>query len=315
MRTLILLSVCLSITVSAFSQNLVAYYPFNGNNNDESGNNINPTYTGAGVTLTTDRFGYNNKAYFFDGTPGPNYSISGSYMRMPADNLPTGNRTVSLWFFTNDVNNMPGLLGYGGNGSCGTTYLMGINLSGAGQFHVQGHCGNNTAAYAYVSAPINNWYQWVLTINGSTQKIYVNGILKSTDNTFSGSTATTGVDFALGAITHTNGLSPYTDANVGFFHGKLDDVRIYDNAMSDAQVFQLYKTESTGMTAYYPFNGNANDESGNGINPVYNGATLTTDRFGNTNSAYYFNGTNAVISNYRQIIFRQQTVLYLLAQC
>ena len=44
------------------------------------------------------------------------------------------------------------------------------------------------------------------------------------------------------------------------------------------------------LVAYYPFNGNANDESGNGYNGIVYGANLTTDRFGNTNSAYIFNG-------------------------
>ena len=41
-----------------------------------------------------------------------------------------------------------------------------------------------------------------------------------------------------------------------------------------------------GLVAYYPFCGNANDISGNGNNGIVNGATLTTDRFGNSNSAY-----------------------------
>jgi len=45
-----------------------------------------------------------------------------------------------------------------------------------------------------------------------------------------------------------------------------------------------------GLVAYYPFNGNANDESGNGNNGTVYGATLTTDRFGNTNKAYSFDG-------------------------
>ncbi len=52
-----------------------------------------------------------------------------------------------------------------------------------------------------------------------------------------------------------------------------------------------------GLMAHYPFNGNANDASGNGNNPFFNNATLTTDRFGNTGAAYHFNGTN----NYMQI--------------
>jgi hypothetical protein len=50
-------------------------------------------------------------------------------------------------------------------------------------------------------------------------------------------------------------------------------------------------TLTNGLVAYYPFNGNANDESGNGNNGVVNGATLTTDRFGNVNSAFDFNGS------------------------
>jgi hypothetical protein len=45
-----------------------------------------------------------------------------------------------------------------------------------------------------------------------------------------------------------------------------------------------------GLQAYYPFNGNANDESGNNNNPVFNNATITSDRFGNPNSAWHFNG-------------------------
>jgi hypothetical protein len=46
---------------------------------------------------------------------------------------------------------------------------------------------------------------------------------------------------------------------------------------------------------WWPFNGNANDESGNGNNGTVNGATLTSDRFGNTNSAYSFDGIDDYI--------------------
>jgi hypothetical protein len=52
---------------------------------------------------------------------------------------------------------------------------------------------------------------------------------------------------------------------------------------------------NVGLVAYYPFNGNANDESGNGNNGTVFGATLTKDRFGNPNSAYSFNGINNYI--------------------
>jgi hypothetical protein len=52
-----------------------------------------------------------------------------------------------------------------------------------------------------------------------------------------------------------------------------------------------------GLQAYYPFNGDARDASGNGNDPVFNNATLTADRFGKPNSAYHFNGIN----NYMRI--------------
>jgi len=51
------------------------------------------------------------------------------------------------------------------------------------------------------------------------------------------------------------------------------------------------------LVAYYPFNGNAIDESGNGNNGAVYGAMLVEDRFGNENSAYWFNG----ISDYIEI--------------
>jgi hypothetical protein len=49
---------------------------------------------------------------------------------------------------------------------------------------------------------------------------------------------------------------------------------------------------TNGLVGWWPFNGNANDLSGNGNNGVVNGATLTTDRFGYANKAYDFNSNN-----------------------
>ena len=52
---------------------------------------------------------------------------------------------------------------------------------------------------------------------------------------------------------------------------------------------------TNGLVGWWPFNGNANDESGFGNNGTVNGATLTTDRFGNANNAYSFDGVNDFI--------------------
>jgi len=53
---------------------------------------------------------------------------------------------------------------------------------------------------------------------------------------------------------------------------------------------------TAGLAAYYPFNGNANDESGNGNHGAVNGATLVNDRYGNATSAYAFDGIDDYIA-------------------
>ena len=52
---------------------------------------------------------------------------------------------------------------------------------------------------------------------------------------------------------------------------------------------------TNGLVGYWPFNGNANDESGNGNNGTVNGATLTTDKNGISNRAYSFDGATNFI--------------------
>jgi hypothetical protein len=74
---------------------------------------------------------------------------------------------------------------------------------------------------------------------------------------------------------------------------------------------------TNGLVGWWPFNGNANDESGNGNNGTVNGATLSTDRFGNVGKAYSFDGLNDSIStsfvgvlgqNSRTIAFWAKTI-------
>ena len=63
--------------------------------------------------------------------------------------------------------------------------------------------------------------------------------------------------------------------------------------VGDVSVVEAYLND--GLVAHYPFNGNADDESWNGNHGTVNGATLTTDRFENIDSAYYFDGNNDFI--------------------
>jgi len=65
--------------------------------------------------------------------------------------------------------------------------------------------------------------------------------------------------------------------------------------ITSAQVPSYVPT--SGLVGWWPFNGNANDESGNGNHGTVNGATLTIDRFGQANKAYSFNN-NVITTNY-----------------
>ena len=56
-----------------------------------------------------------------------------------------------------------------------------------------------------------------------------------------------------------------------------------------------------GLNAYYPFNGNANDESGNNNNALANGATLTSDRFNQSNKAYITETTSIRRDNFHTL--------------
>ena len=78
--------------------------------------------------------------------------------------------------------------------------------------------------------------------------------------------------------------------------GKLSNYKTLGFSVRCVKDDSIPTTLNDCLVAYFPFNGNANDESGNSNNGIVNGATLTTDRFGNTNSAYSFDGIGNNIS-------------------
>lgn len=75
------------------------------------------------------------------------------------------------------------------------------------------------------------------------------------------------------------------------------------NQQANAEVPISHRTASgtkslaNGLVAFYPFNGNANDESGNGHHANVNGATLSIDRNGNSAAAYSFDGNDWIVSD------------------
>jgi hypothetical protein len=140
---------------------------------------------------------------------------------------------------------------------------------------------------------VQKWQHFVFCKSATAYTIYLDGIAVST-----------GAGVNTQWSENTAPLTIGQCENGGYVDGKIDDVRIYNRALSSSEVAQLYAIESTpppgfetnGLVAYYPFNGNANDASGNGNNGTVYGATLTTNRFGEANQAYRFGGTAAYIT-------------------
>jgi hypothetical protein len=215
-------------TASAgLNDGLAAYYQFDGDANDASGNGHDGTVYGA--TLTA---GISGEAYSFDGVD--------DYIEADATGLPTGARTVALWFYANTVENHPGLLGYGGQ-VCGTSWIMDVNNRDTYPpcFQMQGHCNNNEIDSPYDIPPIGAWYHFAVTTDSTGTTMYVNGERKTANDVFANDTYVDGTDLAIGVIVSPHGGAPYCDENTCYLNGVIDEVRIYERALSGDEVRQL----------------------------------------------------------------------------
>ncbi|MCX6896438.1 MAG: LamG domain-containing protein [Verrucomicrobia bacterium] len=233
---LIIFTSTLSINTYAqpfLTNGLVAYYPLNGNAVDASGSGSDGVVYGA--ISGTDRFGITNGCFRFQG--------NGQYISAPASNLPTTNRTISLWFNVNRVDNKPGFLGYGGR-FCGDSFYMGLNIGNSGEaYHVSGHCGLYDMTVPYVTPPTNTWNHWAVVTGTNGMMFYVNGQFIGSQ-AINPNTYVSGTQLGLGTIADPSGRVPWSDENTGFMDGYLDDVRIYNRTFSSVEIQQLYALES-----------------------------------------------------------------------
>jgi len=212
----------ISITTTS---GLVSQYDFSGNTQDSgpAANNLG----NAGAELTSDRFGKANSAYLFDGT---------DYLVGFAAPLPKGQRTVSLWVKPSDLSIQPHFLSYGG-GSCGTSFFMAYDYKTRNQgWSISGHCDANTMTWLPPKSPAGNWTHFVIRSGPSGKDMFIDGVPVAHSNSEITETNTTGKDFYIGALVNNSGsgvLGSYTK-------GVIDDIRIYDAALTDEQVHSLY---------------------------------------------------------------------------
>ena len=220
---------------------LVAYYPFNGNANDMSGNGNNGAVQGA--TLGEDRHGNANSAFIFNGVDSRITVPDSPSLRIPND------ITVVCWLrFTSAPAKPIRLVGKGddSNRNYGLWYMATTGPEPFwmfAQWPPQGGGGLQQNTTSFVGAlAIGKWYQAVGVRSGSKARLYVDGILLAETSTVSASTYTGGQPLTLGAG------HDLTDTRLQAMNGLLDDVRIYNRALSASEVTNLYVTESTVTT-------------------------------------------------------------------
>ncbi|MDD5570625.1 MAG: YCF48-related protein, partial [Bacteroidales bacterium] len=230
----------------SITNGLVAYYPFNNNANDESGYGNNGTLFGP--SSVADKNSKSNSAYNFDGVD--DYILIND--PVPPVLQIQNEITLSAWIYATQypaTNRLLLIAGsqYDVSGHGATIFLDGrINSDGqtspTGHIHFQIGDGTWHVSNSNSQVPLNQWVHIVATRKANENaKIYYNGVLQpSTSFAWTGSVSYTGAYFAIGR------QRDYTDR---FFKGTIDEVRVYNRALSGTEVSSLYQ-ETISLVAY-----------------------------------------------------------------
>jgi len=197
-------------------ESIIAFYPFNKNANDVSGNNNHGEVKEA--ILTSDRFGKADCAYLFDGIN--DYISIQNYQNF--NNLDSF--TITAWIYPMDFSHLGCIVSKVDPNRDFDLKLYYDRLSL--EFY------NNQTYYVCRmdnQLPINEWIFVAGTWNGSELKIYINGEhIKTSD--FSGySPAWTGTKLQIGKL-----------SEIEAFAGKIDDLCIYNIELNEFEILKIY---------------------------------------------------------------------------
>jgi len=209
--------------VKLLVSDLVAYYPFNGNANDESGYGHHGQVYGA--TLTADRFGNTEQAYYFDGN---------SYISIPAaavNDLPTG--SVLAWIKLDQVTRGYCILDK--TDSYVTNDIQwSVTPDGKLRLYLDAPYGQTQQPfYSNTSIGAGTWHQVAVTWDGTTCRFYLDG---NAD----------GASSCDGLGVPDSNLQPYIGKvknDTKFMLGVVDDIRIYNRSLTEAEIRSLYDAE------------------------------------------------------------------------
>jgi len=201
---------------------------------DNNADNISNNYNGQENNITYAQGKYGGAAVF---------NGSNSVVTFGANIFQNANITISAWINPN-VSNTSVKTIYGNTSYVNGTQFHGFiisarNDSGSDKIFVQ-HYPSGTSVYSTGSISLNSYTYIAVSLTGSQTKIYINGSLDSTHSatySYSGSQTATA---SIGAYI----LQDYTGSTTyDEFSGSIDQVRIYDSALSANDVSNIYNNE------------------------------------------------------------------------
>ncbi|WKX76712.1 LamG domain-containing protein [Zobellia laminariae] len=217
---------------------LVAHYPFDGNGEDATDHNNHAAWVFANPAK--DRFNKDNGSFHFDGKV--------QYIEIPdTDDLSiatTGELTISVWMNPDvldfDNTEASGYVHWMGKGETGQhEYVFRMNNKNGNQpnrisslvYNLSG--GSGTSAYVQKTVVPNEWIHIVAVYNKNkdTVKLYRNGELEGTST------------FSKYSVNPENGwfsLRVGTRDFKSYFKGSIDDLKIYNRALTNAEIASLY---------------------------------------------------------------------------
>ncbi|MBM2816733.1 MAG: Peptidase family S9-like protein [Ignavibacteria bacterium] len=210
------------------TQGLVLNFTFNGNANDQSGNNLNGNLY-SGVSFTSDRRGYSSSAIFLSGNSGSKVTVTQTSV------FDFTNFTLSCWIkpdfsYSVPYNNYIDVISrWGTNTYMGSSYLLGIGSDRTVRFSL--YSGSyQVNGYSKSTIPNNTWSHIAMTYTNSSVRIFINGVL---DGVYEGVNPQTS-SYALTIGARSSSSQP------SYFAGAIDDVYIYNRALTDVELLALY---------------------------------------------------------------------------
>ena len=206
-------------------EGLIMYLPFCENAQDISGNSNNGLVSNS--NLTEDRFNNPNQAYLFSNSNQSMITVN------PSTSLNiTQDITFSAWFYPTDTT-----LGYIiDRDVCGFTDDWGLQWLG-GQVKMRTQNDENTIVSGVLA--INNWYHVLVTRESGVFTMYIDSEITSQNSGYNYDFSNTNNPIRIGDQSCT---SPEEN-----FDGKIDDVAVWNRALSSDEVLSLYQNTSTAI--------------------------------------------------------------------